>query len=68
MLERTNQMQVTLTNLDALDNNLLTMRSDLAEIDIEQGVTERVSRQAAFQAAMMAASRVMSLTLADYLR
>lgn len=65
---RSNQMQVTLTNLDALDNNLRTMRSDLAEIDIEQGVTELVSRQTAFQAAMMATSRVMSLTLADYLR
>ena len=36
--------------------------------DFEQAVTELVGRQTAFQAAMLATSRVMGMNLADYLR
>lgn len=65
---RTNQMQVTAANLDALEVNLRTFKSDLEDVDFEKAVTELVGRQTAVQAAMMAASKVMGLTLADYLR
>lgn len=65
---RATQLQVTAANLDALEINLLTFKSDIEEVDFEKAVTELVSRQTAFQAAMLATSRVMGLTLTDYLR
>jgi flagellar hook-associated protein 3 FlgL len=65
---RVNQLQVTSANLDAIEANLETFRSNLQEVDLEEAITELVSRQTAYQAAMMATSRVMGLTLADYLR
>lgn len=65
---RTNQLQITAANLDALDVTLTTFRSDLQEIDFEQAVTELVGRQTAFQAAMLATSKVMGMNLTDYLR
>ena len=65
---RSNQLEITSTNLDALEINLRTFKSDLEEVDIEAAVTELVSRQTAFQAAMLATSRVMGMTLTDYLR
>jgi flagellar hook-associated protein 3 FlgL len=65
---RINQLQVTNSNLDALDLNLQTLKSNLEEVDLEKAVTELVSRQTSMQAAMLATSRVMGLTLADYLR
>ena len=40
---------------------------DLAA-DFEQAVTELVGRQTAYQAAMLATSRVMGMNLTDYLR
>jgi flagellar hook-associated protein 3 FlgL len=65
---RSNYLQVTLSNLDALDGNLQTFKSDLEELDFETAVTELVSRQTAYQAAMMATSRVIGMTITDYLR
>lgn len=65
---RSNYLQVTLSNLDALDGNLQTFKSDLEELDFETAVTELVSKQTAYQAAMMATSRVIGMTLTDYLR
>jgi flagellar hook-associated protein 3 FlgL len=65
---RVNQLDVTSANLDAFAINLRTLKSDVEEVDVEEAVTELVSRQTAYQAAMLATSRVMGLTLADYLR
>lgn len=65
---RANYLHVTLSNLDALDGNLQTFKSDLEELDFETAVTELVSKQTAYQAAMMATSRVIGMTLTDYLR
>jgi flagellar hook-associated protein 3 FlgL len=65
---RSTQLQVTAANLDALEINLRTFKADLEEVDLEVAVTELVSRQTAFQAAMLSTSRVMGMTLADYLR
>jgi len=39
-----------------------------AEVDAAEAFTEAVARQTAYQAAMLASSRVMGLSLADYLR
>lgn len=65
---RTNLLQVTSANLDALEVNLLTLRSEIEEVDIEKAITELVGRQTTFQAALLATSQVMNLTLANYLR
>lgn len=65
---RMNQLEVTGANLKALKVTLETFRSDVQEIDFEQAVTELVGRQTAFQAAMLATSRVMGMNLTDYIR
>lgn len=65
---RAAQLQVTSANIDALEINLLTFKSNLEEVDFEQAVTELISRQTTFQAAMLATSRVMGMTMMDYLR
>jgi flagellar hook-associated protein 3 FlgL len=65
---RYNQLDITRANLDAVELNLLTLKSDLEEVDVEEAATELMGRQTAYQAAMLATSRVMGLTLTDYLR
>ncbi|MEP6691888.1 MAG: flagellar hook-associated protein FlgL [Gemmatimonadaceae bacterium] len=65
---RSNQLQVTSSNLDALKINLQTFESNLQDVDLEKAVTDMVSRQTAYQAAMLATSKVMGMTLTDYLR
>ena len=65
---RSSRLEVTASNLAALDTQLRTFKSLVADVDMEKAVTELVSRQTAYEAAMLATSRVMGLTLADYLR
>lgn len=65
---RMSQLEVTGANLNALEITLTTFKSDLHEIDFEQAVTELVGRQTAFQAAMLATSKVMGMNLTDYVR
>jgi len=55
-------------NITAYKTNVTTFKSDLEEVDIETAVTELTQRQTAYQAAMLSTSKVMSLTLTDYLR
>jgi len=63
-----NQLDIAGANLDALEGNLKALVSNLTEADTERAVTELVTRQTTYQAAMLATSRVLSLTLTDYLR
>ena len=63
-----NQLDIAGANLDALEMNLKSLVSNLTEADTERAVTELVSRQTTYQAAMLATSRLLSLTLTDYLR
>lgn len=65
---RMNQLELTRTGMDAVEVGLLEYRADLEEVNFEEAATELVSRQTALQAAMVATSRVMGLSLADYLR
>jgi flagellar hook-associated protein 3 FlgL len=64
---RSSQLEVTANNLTALDTQLRTFKSVLEDADTERAVTELVSRQNTYQAAMLATSRLMSLNLASYL-
>jgi flagellar hook-associated protein 3 FlgL len=65
---RSSQLEVTSSNLVALDTQLRTFKSAIEDADMEKTVTELVARQNTYQAAMLATSRVMSLNLADYLQ
>ena len=65
---RMSQLEVTGANLNALEITLTTFKSDLQEVDFEEAVTELVGRQTAFQAAMLATSKVMGMNLTDYVR
>ena len=62
------RLDVTQQNLDAYKTNLTTFKSNLSDVDVEQAVTELTNRQMAYQAAMLATSKVMGLTLTDYLK
>jgi flagellar hook-associated protein 3 FlgL len=64
---RQNQVDATVSSLDAYQQNLQTTKSNLSEVDIEQAMTEMVARQTAYQAAMLASSKVMGLSLVNYL-
>ncbi|HVX41832.1 MAG TPA: flagellar hook-associated protein FlgL [Gemmatimonadaceae bacterium] len=62
------KLDVTQQNLDAYKTNLTTFKSNLSDVDVETAVTELTNRQMAYQAAMLATSKVMGLTLTDYLK
>jgi flagellar hook-associated protein 3 FlgL len=63
-----NTLDIAAQNLQALKMNLTSFRSNLQDIDIEQAVTTLVTKQTAFQAAMAATSKVLGMSLTDYLR
>lgn len=65
---RSSQLDITGANLDALDGQLKTLRSGLQDADMEQTLTDLVTRQTAYQSAMLATSRIMGMNLTDYLR
>lgn len=65
---RGSQINLTRRGLQTLDITLQEYKSSLEEVDLEVAATDLVGRQSALQAAMLATSRVMGLSLADYLR
>ncbi len=65
---RMNRLEVARSNVEALDLNLRTLQSDLEDADIEKAVSDLVGRQMAYQAALLATSKILSTTLTDYLR
>ena len=65
---RENQLQVTGSNITALQSSLTTFKSNLSNVDQEKAITDLVARQTAYQSAMLATSRVLGMTLTDYLK
>lgn len=65
---QSSQLEVAGSNLKALDTSLRAFKSNLQDADLEQAVTDLVSRQTAYQAAMLSTSRIMGMNLTDYLR
>jgi flagellar hook-associated protein 3 FlgL len=55
------------TQLNALSATVTLYRSDLREVEVEEAFVELSSRQTGYQAAMTATSRVLGLSLANYL-
>jgi len=62
------RLEAVTANLDALELNLRTHRSNLEDADFEEALTALVGRQSALQATLLAASRMLSFNLTDYLR
>ena len=65
---RSRQLETAGVNLDALETSLRTLRSDLGDVEMEEAISKLITRQTAYQAALMATSRMLSTTLTDYLR
>jgi len=65
---RMSQVEMALSNLEALDVNLQTFRSELQDADLEEAVSKLVNRQVSYEAAMMTNARILQSTLTDYLR
>jgi flagellar hook-associated protein 3 FlgL len=65
---RGNRLDMTSANLDAFEGTVTNLKSNLEDIDYETAITDLMSRQTAYQAAMLATTKVMGLTLTDYLR
>lgn len=65
---RSNQLDLTESSLRSLDVSLKAYRSGLAEAEFEEAATDLAARQAAYQAALLATSRVLNLSITDYLR
>jgi flagellar hook-associated protein 3 FlgL len=65
---RTNRLEIGRANVEALDLNLRVLRSDLQDAEIERAVSDLISREVAYQSALLATSKILSTTLSDYLR
>lgn len=65
---QSNQLETTTQNIVALNTTLKTFKSNLQDLDLEESVTSLVSKQNAYQSALLATSRVLTLSLADYIR
>lgn len=65
---RGNRLDMTSANLDAYEGTVTNLKENLEGIDYESAITDLMSRQTAYQAAMLATTKVMGLTLTDYLR
>lgn len=63
-----NSFQIASSNIDALTVNLTAFKSSLSDADMESAITDLLSRQNTYQAAMAATARVMNLSFTDYLR
>lgn len=64
---RINEMQGAKTTLDAIEFDLKAYRSDLRDTEIDKAMVELVGKQTLYEAAMSATTRILGLSLANYL-
>ncbi len=64
---RINQMESAKVNLDGLELSLKQFRSDLRDTEVDKAMAELVGKQTLYQAAMSVTSRILGLSLANYL-
>jgi flagellar hook-associated protein 3 FlgL len=65
---RTNQLELMKVSLGSLTLNLETARSELEDTEADTAVVELLGRQVTLQATMLTANRMLSMSLAEYLR
>ncbi len=64
---RASELEIARTNLDSLEETLKSFRSDLRDTEVDQALAELVGKQTLYQAAMGVTSRILGLSLANYL-
>ena len=64
---RANELDNARTNLNSLELTLTTFRSDLRDTEVDKALAELVGKQTLYQAAMGATSKILSLSLANYI-
>ena len=64
---RANELDIARTNLNSLQETLKSFRSDLRDTEVDQALAELVGKQTLYQAAMGATSKILSLSLANYI-
>ena len=65
---RMKQLDTAAARIDQTETTVKAARSDLADTEMEDALTELVHRQNALEAAMLSTSRLLSTNLTDYLR
>lgn len=65
---RDHALELTLTMLTSRSDSLVARRSEVAEIPLEEAVLKLTSAQTALEAAYLATSRTLTLSLTGYLR
>jgi flagellar hook-associated protein 3 FlgL len=65
---RSNHLKLTASSLEAAELGLTTLKADIEEVDMARAMIELTSKQATYQAALLSTSRIMQLSLVDYLR
>ncbi|HEX6042771.1 flagellin [Longimicrobium sp.] len=65
---RYGQLELTSTRLETLEQTTATHRASLEEADMEESMVNLVTRQSALQATMLSTSRILGMTLSEYLR
>ena len=64
---RFNELESARANLDQTEFNLKTFRADLRDTEVDKAIAELIGKQTLYQAAMSATSRILGLSLANYL-
>ena len=59
---------MTSNSLDSQEGAVTSHKSDLQDVDAASAITELTSRQAAYQAALLAISKSANMSLTDYLK
>jgi flagellar hook-associated protein 3 FlgL len=65
---RVRQIESAMQNTDALETSLSLKKSDAQDVDLEAATTRFVGAQNTLQAALLSTSKILSLSLTDYLR
>lgn len=64
---RINELEEAKSRLNQMENDLLAYRSDLRDTEIDRVMVDLVGKQTLYQAAMGATSRILGLSLANYI-
>lgn len=65
---RSRQIDTAMQNADAIQGSLTLAKSDAQDISIEEATTRLVGSQNTMQAALLSASRILNMSLTDYLK
>ena len=64
---RMNEMDNQTNTLNLTELSMRSLRSDLRDTEVDEAITELTGRQTLYQAALSATSRILGLSLANYL-